>query len=131
MRVRALPQPTEAEIDQWLARLSHPRYAAREEATRALARHLDVTEGPVREYLRFTRSPEVEDRLRRVLDSQTGIGRDAEVARLVQVIGVLERMGTMEARQLLLRVARGGGVPAVRAIAALARLQDRSAAAGG
>jgi WD40 repeat protein len=127
-RVRALPQPTEFEIDEWLAKLSHPRYAVREEATRQLIRHLDVTEGPVREYLRFTKSPEVEDRLRRVLDSGGGINRDAEVTRLVQVIGLLERIGTPEARRLLMRVARGGGVPAERAADALVRIQDRAEA---
>lgn len=127
-RVRALPRPTALEIDQWMARLSHPRYAVRELATRLLVRHFDVTEGPVREYLAFTKNPEVEHRLRVVLDSQTGIGRDAEVLRLLQIVGVLERIGTPAAREVLAKVAAGGGLPASRATAALDRLRDRAVA---
>jgi hypothetical protein len=119
-RLRAIPHPTEYDIDLWLARLSHRRDAVREEAARQLARHFDVSEGPMREVLAVTRSLEVETRLRALLDSQTR-GGDAEAARLVRLVAVLERMRTPKARELLFRIARGAGVPSVRATDALER----------
>jgi WD40 repeat protein len=121
-RLRPIPHPTEYDIDLWLARLAHRRFAVREEATRLLARHFDVAEGPIREVLAVTKSPEIEHRLRGLLASQTH-GADAESVRLNRLVVILERIGTADARELLFRSARGAGVPAVRATDALERLR--------
>jgi WD40 repeat protein len=122
--LRGLQQPTELEIDQWLARLSHPRFAVREEATLALIRHIDVTEAAVRELLASTTSPEAQQRLQTVLATIKRPGSAAPVVRLMRTIAILERIGTADARELLLRVGRGSGPTAERAIDALERLQQ-------
>jgi ethanolamine ammonia-lyase small subunit len=46
----------------------------------------------------------------------------------VRVVTFLERMGTPDANKLLLRIVRGGGVPAGRAADALVRIKDREKA---
>lgn len=127
--LRPLPRPTGFEIDWWLAKLAHPKFAEREEATRQLVRHFDVAGRAVAEMLAATRSPEVEHRLRMIIDRQAGLGGDGAVVRLVRLVTILERMGASDANRLLLRIARGGGVPAERAADALVRIQEREKAA--
>jgi hypothetical protein len=117
-----LERPTDYDIDLWLAKLAHPRYGEREEATRQLVRHLDVAGPAVTGLLAATKSPEVEHRLRMVIDRHANLGGDGEVVRLVRAVAILERIDSADARKLLLRLARGGGIPAERAKAALRRL---------
>ena len=120
--LRPLERPTDYDIDLWLAKLAHPRYGEREEATRQLVRHFDVAGPAVTGLLAATKSPEVEHRLRMVIDRHANLGGDGEVVRLVRAVAILERIDSADARKLLLRLARGGGIPAERAKAALRRL---------
>jgi len=129
-RVYGLAAPSAEQIDRWLAQLSDPRFGVREQASRSLSLHLDLTEPAIREVLAVSRSPEVRQRLEAVLASRGQLETAGEVARLIRVVGILERIGTPEAGKLLVRVARGSGPSAKRAEDALVRLRDRAKASG-
>jgi WD40 repeat protein len=127
-RVRGLSEPTGADVSVWLTQLYHPRHSVREAATRALANHFEACEKAVRETLATTNSPEVEHRLKLVLEMTRPLDGPAEVVRLTRAVSLLERIGTKEARELIFRVARGSGMSAARATDALVRIRDRATA---
>jgi len=122
---KPFPRPTDLDIDTWIVRLTHARYAERERAARELTQHFEVAEPAMREVLATTRSPEMDVRLRRILDRHTDPILDADELRLNRAVAILERIGTPEARKELMRLARGGGQPAERAVDALVRVQER------
>jgi WD40 repeat protein len=122
---KPFPRPTDFDIDSWIVRLTHPRYAQRERAARELNRHFEIAEPAMREVLASTRSGEMDVRLRRILDGHTDPIMDADVLRLNRAVAILERIATPEARKELMRLARGGGEPAERAVDALVRVQER------
>ncbi|HEV3262212.1 MAG TPA: sigma-70 family RNA polymerase sigma factor [Gemmataceae bacterium] len=121
--------PARTEVDEkrvrkLLADLDSPRFRARETASRALA-ELDVAaEGALRRALRETKSAEVRQRLRELLNR---LQREptAEDLRRARAVGVMEWCGTAEARQVLRDWARGtADAPLTRdARAALERLE--------
>ena len=122
---KPFPRPTDFDIDSWIVRLTHPRYAERERAARELTRHFEIAEPAMREVLASTKSPEMDTRLRRILDRHTDPIMDADELRLTRAVAILERIGTPGARKELMRLARGGGQPAERAVDALVRVQVR------
>ena len=117
--------PTDLEIDALILRLAHSRHIERERAARELTRHFALAEAAMREVLASTRSLEMEERLRRILDRHTDPVADADELRLMRAAAILERIGTPEARKELFRLARGGGRPAERAADALVRTKER------
>ena len=96
---RPFPRPTDFDIDSWIVRLTHPRHIERERAARELTRHFEVAESAMREVLASTRSLEMEDRLRRILDRHTDPFADADELRLMRAAAILERIGTPEATE--------------------------------
>ena len=122
---RPFPRPTDFDIDSWIVRLTHPRHIERERAAHELTRHFEVAETAMREVLASTRSLEMEERLRRILDRRTDPIADADELRLTRAAAILERIGTPDAKKELFRLARGGGQPADRAADALVRMRER------
>jgi WD40 repeat protein len=122
---KPFPRPTDFDIDSWIVRLTHPRYVERERAARELTRHFEVAEPAMREVLASTKSPEMDVRLRRILERHTDPITDADELRLSRAVAILERIATPEARKELMRLARGGGQPAERAVDALVRIGER------
>jgi hypothetical protein len=118
---RLQPVPVAATpIDKLLADLDSDRFAVREEATKALERLGPAIEMEVRKALEGQSSAEARGRMERLLD-----GLRADVPRQRRAVAVLEAIGTLEARQVLRRLA--GGAPGAtltrEARAALDRLE--------
>jgi WD40 repeat protein len=122
---KPFPRPTDFDIDAWIVRLTHSRHIERERAARELTRHFEVAESAMRDVLASTRSLEMEERLRRILDRRTDPVGDADDLRLMRAAAILERIGTPEATKELFRLARGGGQAAERAADGLVRMKER------
>ncbi|HKB39390.1 MAG TPA: hypothetical protein VKD72_23330 [Gemmataceae bacterium] len=111
-------------VGQLLAEVDSDKFKVREEATRAL-----LVAGPnalplVLTHLRGGRmSLEAQRRLEHVRDALEGNAQDVRAAPLglVRATGLLERLGTAEARRVLERLAEGVGPPAEEARASLRR----------
>jgi WD40 repeat protein len=102
----AIPADPKA-IDQWLRDLDSSSYIKRELATRELVK-LDELAVPALQKLQATR-PAVETRRRIefLLDALTGRHLSPTQIRVVRTIEVLEKVGTVEAKQVLERLADG------------------------
>jgi hypothetical protein len=100
---RLQPVPAEAPpIDNLLADLGSERFAAREEATKALGRMGPAIEPALRKALEGKPSAEARSRIERLLDRLR-----AEESRQQRAVAVLAAVDTPEARKLLHKLAEG------------------------
>jgi WD40 repeat protein len=102
--LQAVAPADAARVEKLLQELDAPKSAAREAATVELARLADQVEGILRERHQKTTSPEVRERLGRIL---AGTGKSPETRRQLWALRLLEEMRTPEALALLDRLAKG------------------------
>ena len=103
-------------------RADHDRYAVRERAMRQLMLIADRVDGDLKGRLAAA-SEEGARRLERALASTTKLITDTEILRRLRAVEVLERIGTVEAKSLLKKLAQGrDGLVERSARDALARL---------
>jgi WD40 repeat protein len=115
------------EIQRLIAELGHNRFQVREKAFKRL-NELGGTALPALRYaLENNPTLEVRRRLELLLDRPAHLIRSPEVLRRLRAIGVLEQVGSPEARHLLEELAKGlPGAPETEAVrAALRRLAAR------
>lgn len=89
----------------WIADLDSAEFAAREQATRELARRGEAVEGALRKLLEGRPSLEVRRRVEMLLEKLKGADR----LRALRAIEVLEHLDTAQSRHLLEALA--GGAP--------------------
>jgi RNA polymerase sigma factor (sigma-70 family) len=120
-RVRPVPTPDPKQVGRWVEQLGSAEFAEREAAGKQLASVADAARSQLTDAAATTTSPEVRDRLGRILapvaESAVLTG---EPLRAERAIEALEAIGTPEARDLLTALAAG---------APDARVTRRSAAA--
>jgi hypothetical protein len=95
-----------AQIARWIEQLDHPQFVVRERATAALVRVVDQAEGELRKALSRP-SPEMRERIRRILDGLPEAVRHSERLRTIRALEVLEGQGTPAARAVLAELSRG------------------------
>jgi hypothetical protein len=114
-------------VERLLADLDSDKFAVREAASKELAALGERVEPVLRRALKGSPPVEVRRRVEALLDALTGLP-PRDTLRAVRAIGVLERVGTPEARQVLRTLA--GGLASARqtreAKEALARLARRA-----
>jgi RNA polymerase sigma factor (sigma-70 family) len=101
-QVQPVAEADKEQMATLLARLAGNKFADREEATRQLKQLGNAAEPALRQALRDNPPLEIQRRLELLLD-----GLQAERPRLTRALEILERLGDMEARGLLQRLARG------------------------
>lgn len=121
------PPPDASRISQLLRDLDHQRFAVRDRATRELDKLGEQARPGLRKLLEGTSSAEVRRRVEQLLASLDGPVTKPELLRGIRAIEALERIGTVDARQLLKTLANGA--PEIRltqeAKASLDRLLKR------
>jgi hypothetical protein len=125
LKARLKPVPAWTDTLDLIARLDHPRYAVREEAARELTRRGTVIEGDLRAAWQRTTSAEQRERLEVLLNKlNLAVPPEGEVLRGLRAVWLLERIGTADAKRLLVRMAGGasGSRVTADATAALQRL---------
>jgi WD domain, G-beta repeat len=109
-RMKPIAAPAEDEIRKHIAGLNSPKFAERETASNRLQ---DVGRGAapaLRAALKDPQSEEARQRIERLLAQAEGeAGPDVEAHRRARAVGVLERINSREARELLAKLA--GGAP--------------------
>jgi hypothetical protein len=128
VRLRPAEAVPAERLRQWIAELDHQQFRVRQTAERELARNADQAEPVLRAALRGTLSAEQRQRIEAIL-SAPPTPLPPEALRTLRAVEVLERIGTVEARQVLSRLTGGApsGLTSREAKAALDRL-NRSAA---
>jgi WD40 repeat protein len=108
LRERLKPESAteRAQIGRWIEQLDHPQFVVRERATAALSRVVDQAEGELRKAMARP-SPEMRERIRRILDGLPEAVRHSERLRTIRAIEVLEGQGTPAARAVLAELSRG------------------------
>jgi RNA polymerase sigma factor (sigma-70 family) len=126
-RLRPASAATVGQMRRFIADLDSRRFAAREAATRELARLGLLAEPALRQALAGA-SPEARRRLERLLVGAQGPVPAGELLRELRAVEVLEHIGDAEARELLARLATGAPESLLTRDAkqALARLKPRS-----
>jgi WD40 repeat protein len=126
-RLRPPPPAYARLIARWIADLDHPQFPARERATAALVQVADQAEDALRAALERTRSPEVRQRIRRILNAAREVELTPERMREARAIELLEVIGTAEARRQLAAAARAvpGSHLSREAASAVRRLELR------
>jgi WD40 repeat protein len=129
-RLRPAEAVPAARLRRLVADLDDDQFAVRERATRELARLGYAAEGALRAALAGRPSPEVRQRVGRLL-KQLG-RRRGERLRVLRGVEVLECLGTPAARRVLEQLAGGaaGALETQVARAALRRLEGRGVTAG-
>lgn len=94
-------------ITRWIGDLDSQQFAVRERATAALVRTADQSESLLRAALDSTRSAEVRQRIRHILDAATDGDLSPDRLREVRAVEVLELIRTTKARERLTTLARG------------------------
>jgi WD40 repeat protein len=110
-----------------IADLDHANFAVRQKATRALERLGGQGKAALEKAQAAPSSPETAKRLGAILKKLEAPASSPDVLRLLRAVEVLERLGTVEARQLLQAYAKGAsGSPLTEdAREALKRLKKR------
>jgi hypothetical protein len=123
-RLQAIPNADPQQIQRWIRELDADAFDTREKAEASLRSVGDLAEQGLRDVLRETRSAEVRQRARQLLQEVVPLA----LTRSRAVI-VLEYQGSPEARQVLESLAKGDDrAPLTRdARASLARLAQRPA----
>jgi hypothetical protein len=94
-------------LRRYIEDLDDPQFSVREKAAAALLRVADQAEDDLRRVLERTRSPEVRQRIRGILDVSQDLQPSPDRLREVRAVEVLERVGTTAAREQLIRLAGG------------------------
>src|SRR5262249_20625993 len=115
-------------INRWIGDLDHQQFAAREKATASLVRVADQAEEALRAALERTRSAEMRQRIRHILESAHAVDLSPDRLRELRSVEVLEAIGTPAARDRLTALSRGatGAFLTREAQAALRRLGRRT-----
>ncbi len=95
------------ELRRLIEDLGHPQFKVREEASRRLKQLGPAAEAALKEAA-GSATAEVRARAKALLAART-IPAENLARRAVRAVGVLERIGTPEARSVLEALARGGG----------------------
>src|SRR5205085_8769050 len=111
-------------IARWIGELDHQQFPVRERATASLVRVADQAEAALRGALERTRSAEVRQRIRHVLESAHDLDLSPVRLRELRAIEVLETIATPAALERLIALARSapGAYLTREAQAALRRL---------
>jgi RNA polymerase sigma factor (sigma-70 family) len=112
-------------IQPWLADLGSEEFAVREAASKALAGLDEQVIPHLEETLKTTKSAEVRDRVRRLLQQQRGAAITPEQLRQIRGVMILELIGNGESNNLLKKWAGGpeGALLTMEATVALKRLE--------
>jgi hypothetical protein len=121
-----------AKTDEWarlIAGLDNPRFAEREAASKRLRELGRAADGPMRQALKQSPSPEQRERIEALLAAHEPAARPrGDDLRAVRAVAIAEAIGTAEARKLLAEWAERGSPPrlADEAARAAERLRARS-----
>jgi Tol biopolymer transport system component len=126
-RLRPAAEPAEdaaKRLARLLADLDNDAFAVREKATAEIARMGPAAEPALRRALGGKPSPEVRQRIERLLDQLRGPTEDPETLRAIRAVEALEQNGTPAARRVLQALGQGaaGARLTAEAQAVLARL---------
>jgi hypothetical protein len=128
-RLQPVPEPDRERTQRLIADLDSEKFAARQQAVQHLGQLGEPVVPLLKEALAKQPSAEAKRHLEELLDRAEALPTSGEALRALRAVGVLERIGTAAARQVLQRLA--GGVPTVRltreAKAALDRLERQAA----
>jgi WD40 repeat protein len=107
-RVKPVPGVDEKRLAQWIAELDDAKFVVRERARLELEKLGDLARPALQQALANQPSLEQARRMKGLLD-RLGSNRELapEVIRMVRAVEVLEQIGTLEARRLLLAWAEG------------------------
>lgn len=124
-RLRPAPEPDTQLILRWVADLDSDQFAVRQQATEALEKQRDLVEAALLAKLSEKPPLEVRQRIERLL---ARIRVAPETLRELRAVEVLERIGDVEARQVLETLATGaeGARKSKEAKASLDRLNKRA-----
>ncbi len=106
-RVPPAPKPDARRVKDLIAKLDDNDFAVREAASRALAALGEAVEPDLRAALAVRPSPEARGRCERLLEAIAKGTLDADGLRRLRAVGVLERLGTADARGVLKGLADG------------------------
>ena len=125
--VPALDPAQQTRIAKFISELNSDDFTAREKANHELEKLAETAEPELHKALQAQPAPEIRQRVERLLERLQGPTRTRERLRLVRANEVLEKIGTMEARQVLRALAQGAPDAALTkdARAALERLEKR------
>ena len=98
---------TMKQVRGWITQLDADLYAAREEAMKKLAEHMDIASGLLKKELETTPSAEMRLRIEQLLAAASSNG--GETLRLEKGVQMLEFMKTPEAKKCLTELANGAG----------------------
>jgi hypothetical protein len=124
-QLRASPGVTAKQIEQLIADLNDTRFAVREKAMKELGQLGRVAELPLRQTYQKPPTEEVRRRIARLLEQVETAKLPPDLVRRLRCVDLLERLGTAEAREVLVELVRGTVEPMVvdEAQAALERLK--------
>jgi len=115
------PVPGPKDTAAWILKLDHAKFNVREEASKTLAGRGESIEGDLREALKAPRSEEQRSRLEQILlKLNPAVPPIGEALRGMRCVWLLERIGTIEAKKLLERLAGGASGSRVTVEAKLA-----------
>ena len=106
-RVPPAPKPDAQRVKDLIAKLDDNDFAVREAASRDLAGMGEAVEPALREALAAKPSPEARGRCERLLEAIGKGTLDADGLRRLRAVGVLELLGTADARGVLKALADG------------------------
>jgi WD40 repeat protein len=112
------------QVDQWIADLDSPRFAARDKAQRELARTGSAALPALRRALEKTSSLEARKRLQELIDQAAAQMLSDDNLLILRGVELLERIRTDESRRVLRSLAEGAPwtLPALEATGAIHRL---------
>jgi WD40 repeat protein len=103
-KLRATPHLNPKDVENWIERLDHPRFALRQEATKQLEALGEVVEQDLRKRLAQKPALEMRQRIQRLLDK---LGPTPERLRWRRALCVLEHIGSPAAQRLLQDLSAG------------------------
>ncbi len=106
-RVKAPESPSPQQVAEWIKQLDAPAFRDREAAERQLRGAIREHAKAMEDAANTTTSPEVRQRLRKLLAAKDRWLPTPEEMRALRAVEVLERIGTPEARAVLMRLAGG------------------------
>jgi WD40 repeat protein len=126
--LRSVPAFDPQHLAQYLADLDSPRFARRQQATKALEQLGERVELELRKVLDEHPSLEVRQRVENLLSKLTSLTLSPEQLQSLRALSVLERIGTPAARQVLQMLAAGpaGSRLTREAVGSLDRLKKLS-----
>ena len=106
-KLQPVPGVDPAMIDKLVAELDSANFAAREKATKELEKLGGLAKPALEKVLAKPPSAEAETRAKKLKDALEGPVTSPDELRAIRSVEVLERIGTGEARDLVVRLAKG------------------------